>query len=185
MREIKMSKREFVLTLLSQNGIQESLLTQIKDYFADSSYLAHSSDGGNVSSQGNGNGNGNVNGTNAITLSLVSHSNSPLRKSLAKVDPEDEDSSKPDACIELFIVLNSNSEENESLLPKIQKDLLHLGSQFNTDITIQRESVFRHHKRLVIFDMDSTLIQQEVIDEIARYAGIVNKVAVSPYLLNA
>jgi phosphatidate phosphatase PAH1 len=37
-------------------------------------------------------------------------------------------------------------------------------------------SVFDRHKRLVVFDMDSTLIQQEVIDELAREAGVVEQV---------
>lgn len=37
-------------------------------------------------------------------------------------------------------------------------------------------SVFDRHKRLVVFDMDSTLIQQEVIDELAREAGVVDQV---------
>lgn len=37
-------------------------------------------------------------------------------------------------------------------------------------------TVFDRHKRLVVFDMDSTLIQQEVIDELAREAGVVEQV---------
>ncbi|KAL1918187.1 uncharacterized protein VTP21DRAFT_3453 [Calcarisporiella thermophila] len=45
------------------------------------------------------------------------------------------------------------------------------------NITLQKDSVLGRHRRLVIFDMDSTLIQQEVIDEIARYAGVVDQVA--------
>ncbi len=39
--------------------------------------------------------------------------------------------------------------------------------------------MFRKSKRLVVFDMDSTLIQQEVIDEIAKHAGVVGEVAVN------
>jgi len=42
---------------------------------------------------------------------------------------------------------------------------------------IQSNSVFRTHKRLAVFDMDSTLIQQEVIDEIARKVGVVAEVS--------
>ena len=53
-----------------------------------------------------------------------------------------------------------------------------LGSAYSTDVAIQKASVYRTHKRLVIFDMDSTLIRQEVIDEIARHAGVVDQVAV-------
>lgn len=45
------------------------------------------------------------------------------------------------------------------------------------DIGIQKDDVFVRHKRLVIFDMDSTLIQQEVIDELAREAGVYSKIA--------
>ncbi|KAI9208695.1 HAD-like domain-containing protein, partial [Polychytrium aggregatum] len=45
------------------------------------------------------------------------------------------------------------------------------------DITLQENSVFRRNKRLVVFDMDSTLIQQEVIDEIAKHAGVVEQVS--------
>lgn len=55
------------------------------------------------------------------------------------------------------------------------------------DIAIQRDDVFRRHKRLVVFDMDSTLIKQEVIDEIALHLDSISpqknvgaKVAVSP-----
>lgn len=54
------------------------------------------------------------------------------------------------------------------------------------DIAIQRNDVFRRHKRLVVFDMDSTLIKQEVIDEIALHLDSISpqknvgaKVAVS------
>jgi phosphoserine phosphatase SerB len=56
-------------------------------------------------------------------------------------------------------------------------DLFQLSSQHGTDIALQEANVFRRSKRLVVFDMDSTLIQQEVIDEIARYAGVVQQVA--------
>ncbi|KAH6587244.1 hypothetical protein BASA50_001377 [Batrachochytrium salamandrivorans] len=55
--------------------------------------------------------------------------------------------------------------------------MYNLGLSYPIDITVQRHNVFRRHKRLVIFDMDSTLIQQEVIDEIARRAGVVEQVS--------
>jgi len=45
------------------------------------------------------------------------------------------------------------------------------------DIAVQRERLTRRAKRLVVFDMDSTLIRIEVIDELARRFGIVDKVA--------
>jgi phosphoserine phosphatase len=45
------------------------------------------------------------------------------------------------------------------------------------DIAVQRESLSRRAKRLVAMDMDSTLIQLEVIDELARRHGVGTEVA--------
>jgi phosphoserine phosphatase len=44
-------------------------------------------------------------------------------------------------------------------------------------LTFQKNHVYRRFKRLAVFDMDSTLIQQEVVDEIARKLGVEDKVA--------
>lgn len=51
--------------------------------------------------------------------------------------------------------------------------------EWNVEVVLQKESVFRRHKRLAVFDMDSTLIQNEVIDEIARFIGVEKEVSVS------
>ncbi|MHB8763414.1 MAG: phosphoserine phosphatase SerB [Deferrisomatales bacterium] len=45
------------------------------------------------------------------------------------------------------------------------------------DVAFQKDNLYRRHRRLVVFDMDSTLIQQEVIDELARAAGVGEQVA--------
>lgn len=52
--------------------------------------------------------------------------------------------------------------------------------EWNVEVVLQKESVFRKHKRLAVFDMDSTLIQEEVIDEIARFIGLEKEVSVRP-----
>ncbi|KAJ3213337.1 hypothetical protein HDU67_002967 [Dinochytrium kinnereticum] len=78
---------------------------------------------------------------------------------------------------------NPNAYEAGILAPQdfIPSDLtakiLQLGASTHVDVVIQAVSVFRTRKRLVIFDMDSTLIQQEVIDELARQAGVVAEVS--------
>lgn len=54
---------------------------------------------------------------------------------------------------------------------------LNLSHVMDIDIAIQEDSVFRRNRRLVCFDMDSTLIQNEVIDELARAAGVGAEVA--------
>jgi len=54
---------------------------------------------------------------------------------------------------------------------------LNLSHVMDIDIAIQEDNVFRRTRRLVCFDMDSTLIQNEVIDELARAAGVGDQVA--------
>ena len=51
--------------------------------------------------------------------------------------------------------------------------------EWNVEVVLQKESVFRRHKRLAVFDMDSTLIQNEVIDEIAKFINVEKEVSVS------
>ncbi|KAL4783030.1 HAD-like domain-containing protein [Aspergillus varians] len=49
--------------------------------------------------------------------------------------------------------------------------------EWNVEVVLQKESAFRRHKRLVVFDMDSTLIKNEVIDEIAKFIGVEKEVS--------
>ncbi len=68
-------------------------------------------------------------------------------------------------------------------LPNVEQEaplkeaLLRLSMQSSFDIALQREGLFRRSKRLVVMDMDSTLIPIEVIDELARAHGVVEQVA--------
>ena len=52
-----------------------------------------------------------------------------------------------------------------------------MSAQHNMDIAVQEDNVYRRNRRLVCFDMDSTLITQEVIDELALEAGVGEQVA--------
>ncbi len=54
---------------------------------------------------------------------------------------------------------------------------LHLAQEMDVDIAFQEDDIFRRNRRLVCFDMDSTLIQAEVIDELAAVAGVGERVA--------
>ncbi|MCB9091570.1 MAG: phosphoserine phosphatase SerB [Halobacteriovoraceae bacterium] len=51
---------------------------------------------------------------------------------------------------------------------QIKSDILHISRDNKIDLAIVKDNVFRFNKRLIIFDMDSTLIQAEVIEELAR-----------------
>jgi phosphoserine phosphatase len=75
------------------------------------------------------------------------------------------------ACIELEI--SGESDASQSL----RAELLALTQTFNIDIAFQRESIHRRNRRLFAFDMDSTLIQGEVIDELAKLKGVGDEVA--------
>ncbi|KAL6704099.1 Phosphoserine phosphatase [Coniothyrium glycines] len=49
--------------------------------------------------------------------------------------------------------------------------------EWNVECVFQADTVYRRYKRLAVFDMDSTLIQQEVIDEIASIIGVEKEVS--------
>jgi phosphoserine phosphatase len=75
------------------------------------------------------------------------------------------------------------SVEIHALLPTdrdseaLKRTLLAVATAAGFDVSLQRESLFRRSKRLVVLDMDSTLIRIEVIDELARAAGVGDQVA--------
>ncbi len=54
---------------------------------------------------------------------------------------------------------------------------LSLSGELNIDVAVQEDNAYRRNRRLVCFDMDSTLIEQEVIDELALEAGVGAQVA--------
>jgi phosphoserine phosphatase len=81
------------------------------------------------------------------------------------------DSGPANACVEFAAVGPS------ALEAVLRSDLSALADKFSIDIACQRESLFRRSRRLVAFDMDSTLIQGEVIDELAKLAGVGTQVA--------
>ena len=62
-------------------------------------------------------------------------------------------------------------------LPSLRRDFLTLANEIDVDIAYQENNVYRRNRRLVAFDMDSTLIQAEVLDEIAKRAGVGKEVA--------
>jgi phosphoserine phosphatase len=75
------------------------------------------------------------------------------------------------ACVELSA---RGSLENPAL---VRREFLKLASELNIDIAYQEHNMFRRNRRLVAFDMDSTLIEAEVIDELAKVAGVGEQVA--------
>ncbi len=84
--------------------------------------------------------------------------------------PLDESQRSRKACVELSV---RGTPADKS---KMQQAFLQLSSELNFDISFQEESMYRRMRRVICFDMDSTLIQTEVIDELAMRAGVGDKV---------
>jgi phosphoserine phosphatase len=74
------------------------------------------------------------------------------------------------ACVEFTVNGNSSSEAS------MRAAFLATAHDLKIDIAFQRESIFRRNRRLFAFDMDSTLIEGEVIDELAKLAGVADEV---------
>lgn len=75
------------------------------------------------------------------------------------------------ACVEFS--LSGEPEDPYSL----RAALMAVTHEHDVDIAFQAETMFRRNRRLVVFDMDSTLIQVEVIDELAKARGAGDEVA--------
>ncbi len=79
-----------------------------------------------------------------------------------------DDSAQPatKACIE-FSVRGTPADRL-----KMQSDFMKLAAKLDFDISLQEDTLYRRCRRLICFDMDSTLIRTEVIDELADRAGV-------------
>ncbi|WP_161462468.1 phosphoserine phosphatase SerB [Pseudomonas syringae] len=85
--------------------------------------------------------------------------------------PLDTPADKGKGCIEFTV-------RGEPADPKaMQAEFLAVAQELNVDIAFQQDSLFRRNRRLAVFDMDSTLIEAEVIDELAKAAGVGEQVA--------
>ena len=80
--------------------------------------------------------------------------------------PLDENARTPKASVEFSVRGNPKDRE------QMQRYFMQLSSDLEVDISFQEESMFRRMRRLICFDMDSTLIETEVIDELAERAGV-------------
>ena len=75
------------------------------------------------------------------------------------------------ACIEFSL---RGTPVNKS---QMQAELMQLASEMGIDFSFQKDDMYRRSRRLICFDMDSTLIQTECIDELAKRAGVGDQVA--------
>ena len=80
--------------------------------------------------------------------------------------PLDENARTPKASVEFSVRGTPRDKE------RMKADFMKLSAEQEMDISFQEESMYRRMRRLICFDMDSTLIKTEVIDELAMRAGV-------------
>lgn len=76
-------------------------------------------------------------------------------------------------CAEFTATASTPADVDED---RVRTELARMTDGGDVDVAFQHDSIFRRNRRLVAFDMDSTLIQGEVIDELARHAGAGDRV---------
>ncbi len=72
------------------------------------------------------------------------------------------------------MILNVHSA---SSLSRLKQQIMVKSHELNIDLALQKMEAYRKNKRLIFFDMDSTLVDMEIIDEMARRAGVYREVS--------
>jgi phosphoserine phosphatase len=75
------------------------------------------------------------------------------------------------SCVELSV------RGDASNVADLKAKFLEVSAELELDIAVQKDDMYRRTRRLVCFDMDSTLIEAEVIDELAKEAGVGEQVS--------
>lgn len=83
----------------------------------------------------------------------------------------DRESNNANACVEFSF--RGDPEDKDQM----RQEFLQTTNEMGIDIALQEDNIYRSNRRLVVFDMDSTLIELEVIDELARVAGVGDQVS--------
>ena len=109
----------------------------------------------------------------AAVTSIIADQNlniDSIQRLTGRVPLEETAESRTKSCVEFSVRGNPRDvSEMQSLFMKLS------GSE-DFDISLQEDTMYRRCRRLVCFDMDSTLIETEVIDELAMRAGVGDKV---------
>ncbi len=109
----------------------------------------------------------------AAVTSIIADQNlniDSIQRLTGRIPLSEGEEAKTKACVEFSVRGNPNdANEMQSLFMK-------LSAEEDFDISLQQDTMYRRCRRLVCFDMDSTLIETEVIDELAERAGVGEKV---------
>ena len=93
-----------------------------------------------------------------------------IQRLTGRVPLKDGEEVRTRSCIEFSVRGTPRDRE------QMQRDFMRLTNELEFDLSMQEDTIFRRCRRLICFDMDSTLIETEVIDELAMRAGVGDKV---------
>lgn len=93
-----------------------------------------------------------------------------IQRLTGRMPLEEETEAQSKSCVEFSVRGNPRDRA------EMQSRFMELASEQEIDISLQEDTMYRRCRRLVCFDMDSTLIETEVIDELAMRAGVGDKV---------
>lgn len=93
-----------------------------------------------------------------------------IQRLTGRMPLNDSDEPRSKACVE-FSVRGTPTNYRD-----MQNRFMQISSDEDFDISLQEDTLYRRCRRLICFDMDSTLIETEVIDELADRAGVGDKV---------
>lgn len=109
----------------------------------------------------------------AAVTSIIADQNlniDSIQRLTGRVPLEETAESRTKSCVEFSVRGNPRD------VSEMQSQFMKLSGSEDFDISLQEDTMYRRCRRLVCFDMDSTLIETEVIDELAMRAGVGDKV---------
>lgn len=109
----------------------------------------------------------------AAVTSIIADQNlniDSIQRLAGRVPLEETAESRTKSCVEFSVRGNPRD------VSEMQSQFMQLSGSEDFDISLQEDTMYRRCRRLVCFDMDSTLIETEVIDELAMRAGVGDKV---------
>ncbi|MEQ8352880.1 MAG: phosphoserine phosphatase SerB [Leptospiraceae bacterium] len=113
----------------------------------------------------------NINSIRRLSRRIPGPELADLDRSLEPEKPVEGSKRRPPVCLEFQV------SGNDVNFGRLKETLLMATSDLGVDIAFQKDDLYRRNRRLIAFDMDSTLIQAEVIDELAKEAGVGEEVA--------
>jgi len=76
-----------------------------------------------------------------------------------------------------LLAMEMSVDLRQARFSELRKELLEIAKQIGMDIVVQPEHLFKKRKKVIVFDMDSTIVDAEIIDEMAKAAGVGTEVA--------